>query len=100
MRFLECIVAAMQPSEGSFLAQMHQQLPKTRAWSELEFALQCGPIHGAGWVKQRVLRIPPAQQPLGLMGWFELKDQCRQIPIEIQMQLHPLPFRQRLRVIR
>ena len=54
MRFLECIVAAVQPAEGSFLAQMHQQHPKPRAWSELEFALQCGSIHGAGWVKQRV----------------------------------------------
>ena len=89
----------MQPSEGSFQAQMHQQLPKTRAWSELEFALQCGPIHGAGWVKQRVLRVSPAPQPAALKDRVELENQCRQIPIEIQMQLHPLPFRQRLRVV-
>ena len=44
---------------------MHQQHSKLRAWSELEFTLQRGPIHGAGRVKQRVLRVPPALQPAG-----------------------------------
>ena len=68
---------AAQAPEGLLLHQVLQQLPQGRRCPEAQFALQAVAIDGRARMEERVLRIPPAIQPVPGDGGMPGEQQRR-----------------------